>query len=109
MEKRENSLILETNVANRYLFSKTSLARLESFWRIWGVRSIKRHGRLQIAPPLFDEGAAHLLWRVDYVDEDTSQPIATFDLDVFDASSGLTHILHQNLKPLFLCRAATQK
>jgi hypothetical protein len=32
MEKRENSLILETNVANRYLFSEVNIARLKSLW-----------------------------------------------------------------------------
>lgn len=55
------------------------------------IESEKVGGRLQIETPLFDQGAARLLWGIDYVDEDTSQPIATFDPDVFDASGELTY------------------
>lgn len=53
------------------------------------IDSEKVGGRLQIETPLFDGGAARLLWGVDYVDEDTEQPVAIFDPDVFDASEGL--------------------
>lgn len=54
------------------------------------IESEKSGGRLQIETPLFDRGAARLLWGVDYVAESTAQPVAIFDPDVFDQSDGLT-------------------
>lgn len=53
------------------------------------VESERFGGRLQIETPLFNQGAARLLWGVDYTNEDTVQPVTTFDPAAFDASSGL--------------------
>lgn len=54
------------------------------------IESEKVGGRLQIETPLFDQGTARLLWGVDYVDENTSQPVAIFNRAAFNASGGLT-------------------
>ncbi|MBC1216861.1 TonB-dependent receptor [Trichormus variabilis ARAD] len=53
------------------------------------VESEKYGGRLQIETPLFNQGAAKLLWGVDYSHEDTSQPVSVFDQTAFVASGGL--------------------
>lgn len=53
------------------------------------VESEKFGGRLQIETPLFNKGAARLLWGVDYFNEDTVQPVTTFDRAAFEASGGL--------------------
>ncbi|BAB72355.1 hypothetical protein NIES23_41800 [Trichormus variabilis NIES-23] len=53
------------------------------------VESEKYGGRLQIETPLFNQGAAKLLWGVDYSQEDTSQPVSVFDQAAFVASGGL--------------------
>ncbi|MDZ8052738.1 MAG: TonB-dependent receptor domain-containing protein [Aulosira sp. ZfuVER01] len=53
------------------------------------VESEKYGGRLQIETPLFNQGAAKLLWGVDYSKEDTSQPVSVFDKTAFAASGGL--------------------
>jgi iron complex outermembrane recepter protein len=53
------------------------------------VESEKYGGRLQIETPLFNQGAAKLLWGVDYSKEDTSQPVSVFDQAAFVASGGL--------------------
>ena len=42
MEKRENSLILKTNVANRYSFFEINIARLKSLWGFGIVKSTKK-------------------------------------------------------------------
>ncbi|PSO80471.1 MAG: TonB-dependent siderophore receptor [Cyanobacteria bacterium QS_4_48_99] len=53
------------------------------------VESEKFGGRLQIETPLSDQETARLLWGVDYFNEDTVQPVTTFDAETFDASGGL--------------------
>ncbi|URD53272.1 TonB-dependent receptor [Chroococcidiopsis sp. CCNUC1] len=53
------------------------------------VESERFGGRLQIETPLFNKGAARLLWGVDYFNEDTVQPVTTFDRAAFAASGGL--------------------
>lgn len=53
------------------------------------VESEKYGGRLQIETPLFNQGAAKLLWGVDYSQENTSQPVSVFDQAAFTASGGL--------------------
>lgn len=53
------------------------------------VESEKYGGRLQIETPLFNQGAAKLLWGVDYSQENTSQPVSVFDQTAFAASGGL--------------------
>jgi len=53
------------------------------------VESERFGGRLQIETPLFNEGAARLLWGLDYSNEDTSQPVDIFDQAAFVASGGL--------------------
>ncbi|MEA5506900.1 TonB-dependent siderophore receptor [Halotia wernerae UHCC 0503] len=53
------------------------------------VESEKYGGRLQVETPLFNQGAAKLLWGVDYSQEDTSQPVSVFDQAAFVASGGL--------------------
>lgn len=53
------------------------------------VESERFGGRLQIETPLFSQGAARLLWGLDYSNEDTSQPVDTFDQTAFAASRGI--------------------
>lgn len=53
------------------------------------VESEKFGGRLQIETPLFNEGAAKLVWGLDYFNEDTSQPVTLFDRAAFETSRGL--------------------
>ncbi|BAT54657.1 putative ferric aerobactin receptor [Nostoc sp. NIES-3756] len=53
------------------------------------VESEKYGGRLQIETPLFNQGAAKLLWGVDYSNENTSQPVSVFDQAAFVSSGGL--------------------
>ncbi|PIG90918.1 TonB-dependent receptor [Gloeocapsopsis sp. IPPAS B-1203] len=53
------------------------------------VESEKLGGRLQVESPLFNEGAARLLWGLDYFHEDTAQPVSIYDGATFDASGGL--------------------
>ena len=53
------------------------------------VESEKVGGRLQLETPLFNQGAASLLWGVDYFNEETSQPVAVFDPAIYDSSRGL--------------------
>lgn len=53
------------------------------------VESERFGGRLQVETPLFNQGAARLLWGLDYSNENTSQPVAIFDQAAFTASRGL--------------------
>ncbi|KZL47946.1 ligand-gated channel [Nodularia spumigena CENA596] len=53
------------------------------------VESEKYGGRLQMETPLFDQGAAKILWGVDYSKEETSQPVSVFDQAAFVSSGGL--------------------
>lgn len=53
------------------------------------VDSERFGGRLQIETPVFNQGAAKLLWGLDYFNEDTFQPVTTFDRAAFEASRGL--------------------
>lgn len=53
------------------------------------VESERLGGRLQIETPLFNQGAARLLWGLDYSNEDTSQPVDIFEQTDFVASRGL--------------------
>lgn len=55
------------------------------------IESEKFGGRLQIDTPLFNQGAARLLWGADYYFEDSVQPVSTFDEAAFDASNGLVY------------------
>nr|WP_277875743.1 TonB-dependent receptor [Trichocoleus sp. FACHB-90] len=55
------------------------------------VESEKYGGRLQIDTPLFNQGAARILWGLDYFNENTSQPVSTFNGDAYDASRGLVY------------------
>lgn len=53
------------------------------------VDSERFGGRLQIETPVFNQGAAKLLWGLDYFNENTVQPVTTFDPSAFEASGGL--------------------
>lgn len=55
------------------------------------IESDKFGARVQVDTPLFNQGAARLLWGADYFFEDTVQPVSTFDEAAFDASGGLRY------------------
>lgn len=61
------------------------------------VESERFGGRLQIETPLFSQGAARLLWGLDYSNEDTSQPVDTFAQTAFAASRGIDFRPHGSL------------
>jgi iron complex outermembrane receptor protein len=53
------------------------------------VESEKWGGRLGIETPLSSGGTVNLLWGLDYVNEDTAQPVSIIDPIAFEASGGL--------------------
>jgi iron complex outermembrane receptor protein len=56
------------------------------------VDSEKFGGRLDIETPLSPDESLSVLWGVDFVDEDTSQPADLFDTDIFASSNGLEFV-----------------
>lgn len=55
------------------------------------IESEKYGGRLEVETPLFQDNFANLLWGVDYVRENTNQPVAIFDPETFENSNGLVY------------------
>ncbi|PSO49508.1 MAG: TonB-dependent siderophore receptor [Cyanobacteria bacterium SW_9_44_58] len=56
------------------------------------VESEKFGGRLDIETPLSKNDNLSVLWGVDFIDEDTSQPADLFDKDIFESSNGLRFV-----------------
>ncbi|MFB6276661.1 MAG: TonB-dependent receptor domain-containing protein [Halothece sp.] len=56
------------------------------------VESEKFGGRLDIETPLSKNDNLSVLWGVDFIDEDTSQPADLFDKDIFERSNGLRFV-----------------
>jgi iron complex outermembrane receptor protein len=56
------------------------------------VDSEKFGGRLDIDTPLSEDESVSVLWGVDFVDEDTSQPADLFDTDIFASSNQLRFV-----------------
>jgi len=56
------------------------------------VDSEKFGGRLDIETPLSQDDSFSVLWGVDFVDEDTSQPADLFDTDIFANSNQLRFV-----------------
>jgi iron complex outermembrane receptor protein len=54
------------------------------------VDSEKWGSRLGIETPLANEGDLKLLWGIDYVQENTEQPVTIYDPQAFESSRGLT-------------------
>ncbi|GAB4287015.1 MAG: TonB-dependent siderophore receptor [Oscillatoriaceae cyanobacterium] len=54
------------------------------------VESEKYGGRVQVDTPLYSDKAS-LLWGVDYVRENTNQPVSVFDPEAFQESNGLVY------------------
>ena len=53
------------------------------------VESEKWGGRLNLDTPILSNNRLKLVWGVDYVNEDTEQPVSVFDEERFEASDGL--------------------
>ncbi len=56
------------------------------------VDSEKFGGRLDIDTPLSEDKSLSVLWGLDFVDEDTSQPADLFDTGIFASSNGLRFV-----------------
>jgi len=56
------------------------------------VESEKFGGRLDIETPISQDESLSVLWGVDFINEDTSQPADLFDKDIFESSNGLRFV-----------------